>query len=98
MFNQETTQLLTDLITLRKSVGTLTDQEMEKLDKATFDFAQYHPPKKTTEAPVAPSDQKKEDSEEPNEEEELEWEGDRPRLSRMSSPDDEDEIPWDPFK
>jgi hypothetical protein len=85
LFNPETSQLLTDLLTLRKSVPSLTQPEMDLLDRATVDFAQHRPVRKSKrpKAPPVTPHIEEEDDEEP----ELEWEGDKPRLPHLELPD-----------
>jgi len=52
MFEEETAHLLQSLVGQQKKVSDLTEAEMKKLDEAVVSYAQYHPPKKETLAPV----------------------------------------------
>jgi len=81
-FDESLGLLLQELVTNRKKLEELTGQEVEQLNKATVELAQYEPKPKKQPAPQPRASASSEDSYE-GEEEEVPWKGVGPSLPEM---------------
>jgi len=88
-FDPEVAQLLTDLVTRRKKLSSLTDTEMQQLDQATIVLAQHTPKSKTqnesskAQSPIDPDDSFDEGDAGDGE---IEWNGGDMSLSPLPDP------------
>lgn len=98
-YDEQTAQLLMELISRTKTLETLTPEDMELLNKATMNFAQPTrplPKKQSNERYSASVQQTSSESKE--EEDEVEWHGPNMRLPPMEIPVDIPTVPtkwWD---